>query len=74
MVYLYTSVFGATWLTVPWMYHAEIVTLKVRAKGSAWGGVGWSLGTCPWPSQVVQHNMDNNFRDYIGTIALTPQK
>ena len=44
MIYLYTFVFGATWLTVPWLYPAEIFPLKVRAKGSAWGGVGWSLG------------------------------
>ncbi|KAJ5081538.1 hypothetical protein NUU61_009802 [Penicillium alfredii] len=32
MVYLYTFVFGATWLTVPWLYPAEIFPLKVRAK------------------------------------------
>ncbi|KAJ5602095.1 hypothetical protein N7510_011629 [Penicillium lagena] len=44
MVYLYTFVFGATWLTVPWLYPAEIFPLKVRAKGNAWGVVGWSLG------------------------------
>ncbi|KUJ07912.1 general substrate transporter [Mollisia scopiformis] len=31
MVYLYTFIFGATWLTV-------------RAKGNAWGVVGWSVG------------------------------
>ncbi|KAJ5349146.1 uncharacterized protein N7506_002399 [Penicillium brevicompactum] len=44
MVYLYTFVFGATWLTVPWLYPAEIFPLKVRAMGNAWGVVGWSLG------------------------------
>ncbi|KAJ5698408.1 hypothetical protein N7462_000413 [Penicillium macrosclerotiorum] len=44
MVYLYTFVFGATWLTVPWLYPAEIFPLKIRAKGNAWGVVGWSLG------------------------------
>ncbi|OOF90694.1 hypothetical protein ASPCADRAFT_10424 [Aspergillus carbonarius ITEM 5010] len=44
MVYLYTFIFGATWLTVPWLYPAEIFPLKVRAKGNAWGVVGWSLG------------------------------
>lgn len=44
MVYLYTFVFGATWLTVPWLYPAEIFPLQVRAKGNAWGVVGWSLG------------------------------
>ncbi|KAI9926579.1 hypothetical protein MW887_004347 [Aspergillus wentii] len=44
MVYLYTFIFGATWLTVPWLYPAEIFPLKLRAKGNAWGVVGWSLG------------------------------
>lgn len=40
MVYLYTFIFGATWLTVPWLYPAEIFLLQVRAKGNAWGVVG----------------------------------
>lgn len=44
MVFLYTFVFGATWLTVPWLYPAEIFPLCVRAKGNAWGVVGWSIG------------------------------
>lgn len=44
MVFIYTFVFGATWLTVPWLYPAEIFPLKVRAKGNAWGVVGWSIG------------------------------
>ena len=44
MVYLYTFVFGATWLTVPWLYPAEIFPIHVRAKGNAWGVVGWSIG------------------------------
>ena len=44
MVYLFTFVFGATWLTVPWLYPAEIFPLEVRAKGNAWGVVGWSIG------------------------------
>ncbi|OCK94540.1 uncharacterized protein K441DRAFT_687134 [Cenococcum geophilum 1.58] len=43
-VYIFTSVFGATWLTVPWLYPAEIFPLEVRAKGNAWGVVGWSIG------------------------------
>ncbi|KAK3615220.1 hypothetical protein LTR56_026734 [Elasticomyces elasticus] len=43
-VYLYTAIFGATWLTVPWLYPAEIFPLQVRAKGNAWGVVGWSIG------------------------------
>ncbi|KAL4968689.1 major facilitator superfamily domain-containing protein [Aspergillus stella-maris] len=44
MVYLYTFIFGATWLTIPWLYPAEIFPLMCRAKGNAWGVVGWSLG------------------------------
>ncbi|KAM0209983.1 hypothetical protein ACHAQI_006095 [Fusarium lateritium] len=44
MVYLYTFIFGATWLTVPWLYPAEIFPIHVRAKGNSWGVVGWSIG------------------------------
>jgi hypothetical protein len=44
MVFLFTFIFGATWLTVPWVYPAEIFSLEVRAKGNAWGVVGWSIG------------------------------
>lgn len=44
MVFLYTFIFGATWLTVPWLYPAEVFPLQVRAKGNAWGVVGWSIG------------------------------
>ena len=44
MIYIFTFVFGATWLTVPWLYPAEIFPLEVRAKGNAWGVVGWSVG------------------------------
>lgn len=43
-VFIFTAVFGATWLTVPWLYPAEIFPLEVRAKGNAWGVVGWSIG------------------------------
>ncbi|MCJ1277132.1 hypothetical protein MMC21_004942 [Puttea exsequens] len=43
-VFLYTMIFGATWLTVPWLYPAEIFPLEVRARGNAWGVVGWSIG------------------------------
>ena len=58
-VYIFTSVFGATWLTVPWLYPAEIFPLEVRAKGNAWGVVGWSIGNgwltllCPVMFNVV---------------------
>ncbi|KAI4115826.1 MAG: hypothetical protein LQ345_003660 [Seirophora villosa] len=44
MVFLFTMTFGATWLTVPWLYPAEIFPLEVRARGNAWGVVGWSIG------------------------------
>lgn len=44
MIFLFTVIFGATWLTVPWLYPAEIFPLEVRAKGNAWGVVGWSIG------------------------------
>lgn len=43
-VFLYTIIFGATWLTVPWLYPAEIFPLQVRARGNSWGVVGWSIG------------------------------
>ena len=45
MVFLFTFVFGATWLTVPWAYQAEIFPLANRCKGNAWGVVGWSIGS-----------------------------
>lgn len=44
MVFVFTETFGATWLTVPWLYPAEIFPLSVRAKGNAMGVVGWSIG------------------------------
>lgn len=44
MIFIFTEAFGATWLTVPWLYPAEIFPLAVRAKGNAWGVVGWSIG------------------------------
>ena len=43
-VFLYTAIFGATWLTVPWLYQAEIFPLTIRAKGNAFGVAGWSIG------------------------------
>lgn len=43
-VFIYTSIFGATWLAVPWLYPTEIFPLKVRAQGNAFGVVGWSIG------------------------------
>ena len=43
-VFVYTFVFGATWLTIPWVYPTETFPLEVRAKGNAFGVVGWSIG------------------------------
>ncbi|KAF8983617.1 general substrate transporter [Cyathus striatus] len=43
-IFIYTAVFGATWLTIPWVYPTETFPLEVRAKGNAWGVVGWSIG------------------------------
>lgn len=44
IVYLYTFIFGATWLTVPWLYLAGIFPIHIRAKGNSWGVIGWSIG------------------------------
>ncbi|KAL5520337.1 hypothetical protein ACEPAG_9551 [Sanghuangporus baumii] len=43
-IFLYTAAFGATWLTIPWVYPTETYPLEVRAKGNAWGVFGWSIG------------------------------
>ncbi|KAI1787416.1 general substrate transporter [Ganoderma leucocontextum] len=43
-VFLYTFIFGATWLTIPWVYPTETFPLEVRAKGNAFGVFGWSIG------------------------------
>ncbi|KAJ3537362.1 hypothetical protein NM688_g6703 [Phlebia brevispora] len=43
-VFTYTAIFGATWLTIPWVYPTETFPLEVRAKGNAFGVVGWSIG------------------------------
>jgi len=43
-IFVFTAVFGATWLSIPWVYPTEIFPLGVRAKGNAWSVVGWSIG------------------------------
>lgn len=43
-VFAYTATFAATWLAIPWAYQTETFPLYVRAKGNAWGAVGWSIG------------------------------
>ena len=52
-VFLFTAIFGATWLTVPWLYPAETFPLEVRARGNAWGVVGWSIGN-GWTVRIPQ--------------------
>ena len=42
--FIFSVGFGATWLTIPWLYPAEIFPLQVRAKGNAWGVLGWCVG------------------------------
>lgn len=54
MIFIFTATFGATWLTVPWVYQAEIFPLAVRAKGNAWGVVGWSIGN-GWLVNEIKH-------------------
>jgi sugar porter (SP) family MFS transporter len=43
-LFLYIAFFGATYLTVPWLYAAEINPLRIRAKGAALANiVNWSI-------------------------------
>ncbi|KAF7562283.1 hypothetical protein G7046_g1871 [Stylonectria norvegica] len=71
-VFIFTSVFGATWLTVPWLYPAEIFPLQVRAKGNAWGVFGWSIGNgwltllCP----VMFENIGENTLHIFGAFNI----
>ena len=57
MIFIFTAIFGATWLTVPWLYPAEIFPLAVRAKGNAWGVVGWSIGN-GWLVSLLSSTLD----------------
>ncbi|KAK4955690.1 hypothetical protein LTR10_006629 [Elasticomyces elasticus] len=43
-IFIYDFIFAATWLSVPWVYPTEIFPLVIRAKGNAFGIVGWSIG------------------------------
>jgi sugar porter (SP) family MFS transporter len=43
-LFLYIAFFGATYLTVPWLWAAEINPLRIRAKGAALANiVNWSI-------------------------------
>ena len=72
----FTATFGATWLTVPWLYPAEIFPLQIRAQGNAWGVVGWSIGNamltilCPskshrpiWPLPRISDPLYSHVRE-----------
>ncbi|KAH8902905.1 general substrate transporter [Coniochaeta sp. PMI_546] len=83
-VFIFTSVFGATWLTVPWLYPAEIFPLQVRAKGNAWGVFGWSIGNgwltllCPVMFNAIGENTlyifgAANFLSLVVVWALYPE-
>ena len=43
-VFFFTGIFAATWLDVPFTYPTETFPLEVRARGNAFGTVGWGLG------------------------------
>ncbi|MCJ1407859.1 hypothetical protein MMC19_001930 [Ptychographa xylographoides] len=62
MIFIFTATFGATWLTVPWLYPAEIFPLEVRAKGNAWGVIGWSIGNgwCTLLLPIIFAALDEN--------------
>jgi len=66
MIFIFTFVFGATWLTVPWLYPAEIFPLAVRAKGNAWGVVGWSIGN-GWLVSLAFRTLQSCF--YFGSTS-----
>lgn len=55
MVFVFTAIFGATWLVSPWVYQAEIFPLAVRARGNAWGVVGWSIGNGWLVRRLLHH-------------------
>lgn len=43
-IFLYIAFFGATYLTVPWLWAAEINPLRIRAKGAALANIiNWSI-------------------------------
>lgn len=43
ILYLYTFIYGSTWLTTCWLYPTEIFPLATRAKGAALATVAFSL-------------------------------
>eukprot|EP01113_Clastostelium_recurvatum_P006022 TRINITY_DN12721_c0_g1_i1.p1 TRINITY_DN12721_c0_g1~~TRINITY_DN12721_c0_g1_i1.p1 ORF type:complete len:429 (-),score=66.28 TRINITY_DN12721_c0_g1_i1:29-1315(-) len=43
-IYLYTCIFGSTWITAGWLYPTEIFPVATRAKGSAWSSFAFAIG------------------------------
>ncbi|ORX35585.1 low-affinity glucose transporter HXT3 [Kockovaella imperatae] len=43
ILYLYTAIYGSTWLTTCWVYPTEVFPLATRAKGTALATVAFSL-------------------------------
>ena len=74
MIFIFTAAFGATWLTVPWLYPAEIFPLEVRAKGNAWGVVGWSIGNgwCTLLLPIIFNKLhENTYYIFAATNVIT---
>jgi len=44
VIYLYTALFGATWITAGWLYPTEIFPLATRAKGAALSCFAFGVG------------------------------
>jgi hypothetical protein len=70
MIFIFTFTFGATWLTVPWLYPAEIFPLAVRAKGNAWGVVGWSIGN-GWLVSSISLSLPECLADGVSDTSTT---
>lgn len=43
VLYIYTAIYGSTWLTTCWVYPTEVFPLATRAKGTALATVAFSL-------------------------------
>ena len=70
--FIFSAGFGATWLTIPWLYPAEIFPLQVRAKGNAWGVVGWCVGNGWTVSTRVSSSLRKQYANPIGKVLLLP--
>ena len=43
VLYIYTAIYGSTWLTTCWVYPTEVFPLATRAKGTALATVAFSI-------------------------------